>query len=76
VGNPNIEVLGWLSSGDYVRLDNGRTSEAQQPTASAVVGVLHNPMAKVFFIGYLNCLEKVRQPWSTASSTRSNAWSV
>ena len=60
--NPDIEVLGWLSTDDYVDLDNDKVRDPDEPTGSAVMGILHHPTAKIFFIGDLNCLETVPQP--------------
>jgi len=76
--NPSIEVLGWLSdetpgsfnsedfcsfSGStFVDLDDDDVRDSNEPTEAAVMGVLHHPTAKIFFIGEMNCIEQVPQP--------------
>ena len=62
VSNPNIEFLGWLDSSVYVDLNNNETQDPGEPTGMPVMGVLHHPTSKIFFIGEINGLETVPQP--------------
>jgi len=46
--NPNIEILGWLVDGT---------------TALPVMGILHYPKSRIFFIGDMNGLQVMPQPF-------------
>lgn len=59
--NPAIEFLGWLSETAYVDLNDNNKRDANEPTGMPVMGILHHPKSKVFFIGD-NGLETVPQP--------------
>jgi len=64
-GNSSIEILGWLSDTDYVDLnDNGR-QDADEPTGAPVMGTLHHSHARIFFLGEINGLEGIPQPFVT-----------
>ena len=60
--NSNIEILGWLSSGCYVDLNDNEIRDPNEPVGSPVMGILHHPTAKIFFIGDINGLEETPQP--------------
>lgn len=61
--NKNIEVLGWLPENTLIEYQNGRIAEnVINPEGVAVMGILHHPQSKIFFIGDINCLESMPQP--------------
>lgn len=60
--NPLMEFLGWLSEDAYVDLNDNNKHDANEPTGMPVMGILHHPKSKVFFIGEINGLETVPQP--------------
>lgn len=60
--NPSIEFLGWLSNNDYVDLNDNGVRDPIEPTGMPVMGILHHPKSKIFFLGDLNGLEGVPQP--------------
>ena len=61
--NPMIEVLGCLAEDTPVDLSNGKLSDQiEPPDGIAVMGILHHPKAKIFFIGDINGIERMPQP--------------
>ena len=60
--NTLMEFLGWLSEDAYVDLNDNNKHDANEPTGMPVMGILHHPKSKVFFIGEINGLETVPQP--------------
>ncbi len=61
--NPLIEVLGCLADDTPVELSNGKIAEQiKPPDGIAVMGILHHPKSKIFFIGDINGIEKIPQP--------------
>ena len=61
--NDDIEVLGWLPKNTTVDYHNGRITDATTKSEGiAVMGILHHPQSKIFFIGDINCLEAMPQP--------------
>jgi hypothetical protein len=61
--NPDIEVLGWLGPDDYGDLNMNGIRDANEPLAPAVMGILHYPNSRIFFIGDTNGLEVQPQPF-------------
>ena len=61
--NPDIEILGWLGDNEYADLNfNGKKDEGE-PLAPPVMGILNYPKSKVFFIGDVNGLQLMPQPF-------------
>jgi len=61
--NENIDVLGWLPKNTNIEYHNGRIGDnVNKPDGIAVMGILHHPTSKIFFIGQINGLERVPQP--------------
>lgn len=61
--NPMIEVLGCLAEDTPVELSNSKISnQVDPPDGIAVMGILHHPKAKIFFIGDINGIEGMPQP--------------
>lgn len=60
--NPNIECLGWLSDDIYVDLNGNDLQDPDEPTGCPVMGVLHHPTSRIFFLGEINGIETVPQP--------------
>ena len=49
--NPSIEVLGCLSEDSPVELRNSKiASQTKPPEGIAVLGILHHPKSKIFFL--------------------------
>ena len=61
--NPNIEVLGWLGKDNYADLNCNRIKDDNEPYAPPVMGILNYPKSRIFFIGDLNGLEIMPQPF-------------
>lgn len=61
--NPDIEVLGWLRESDYADLNFNDVKDEGEPVAPPVMGVLHHPKSRIFFIGDMNGLEVRPQPF-------------
>lgn len=61
---PDLEVLGWLSAASFADLDDDGLRDPSEPAGAAVMGVLHHPTARVFFLGDLNGLESLPQPFT------------
>ena len=61
--NPDIEVLGWLGKDDYADLNFNRIKDDNEPTAPPVMGILNYPNSRIFFIGDMNGLESMPQPF-------------
>jgi hypothetical protein len=61
--NKDIEVLAWLPHDTVVEYSYGRIAASElAPKSIAVMGILHHPTSKIFFLGDLNCLEEMPQP--------------
>jgi hypothetical protein len=61
--NPDIEILGWLGEDDYADLNFNGVKDDNEPSAPPVMGILHLPNSHIFFIGDINGLEVVPQPF-------------
>jgi hypothetical protein len=61
--DPNIEVLGRLRTTDYGDLNSNGIKDADEPFAPAVMGILHYPNSRIFFMGDTNTFEFQPQPF-------------
>jgi len=61
--NPDIKVLGWLSEDDYADLNFNGVKDNNEPSAPPVMGILKYPKSHIFFIGDINGLEVIPQPF-------------
>ena len=61
--NPNIGILGSLGAEDFADLNFNGTKDANEPTASPVMGILNYPKSRIFFIGDMNGIEIQPQPF-------------
>jgi hypothetical protein len=61
--NPDIEVLGWLREDDYADLNFNGVKDDNEPSAPPVMGILNYPNSHIFFIGDVNGLEDMPQPF-------------
>jgi hypothetical protein len=61
--NPDIEVLGWLGANEYGDLNFNGVKDANEPLAPPVMGILNLPKSHIFFIGDMNGLEVIPQPF-------------
>ncbi len=61
--NENIEVLGWIPGDTEIKyLYSNVKEQADKQNNYAVMGILHHPKSKIFFIGDINGLECMPQP--------------
>jgi hypothetical protein len=61
--NPDIEVLGWLGANEYGDLNFNGVKDNNEPLAPPVMGILNLPKSHIFFIGDMNGLEVIPQPF-------------
>ena len=61
--NPNIQILGWLGKDDYADLNFNGIKDEDEPLAPPVMGILKYPKSKIFFIGDMNGLQVIPQPF-------------
>ena len=61
--NPNIQILGWLGKDDYADLNFNGAKDDNEPFAPPVMGILKYPKSKIFFIGDMNGLQVMPQPF-------------
>jgi hypothetical protein len=61
--NPDIKVLGWLRDDDYADLNFNGVKDDNEPSAPPVMGILNYPKSHIFFIGDMNGLEVMPQPF-------------
>jgi len=61
--NPDIEVLGALGEEDYVDLNFNQIRDINEPAGLPVMGILHYPGSNIFFIGDMNGLQVMPQPF-------------
>jgi hypothetical protein len=61
--NPAIEVLGSLREEDWVDLNFNGIKDANEPSGLPVMGILHYPKSNIFFIGDMNGLQVMPQPF-------------
>lgn len=61
--NKNLEVLGWLGKDDYADLNFNGIKDNGEPSAPPVMGILSFPKTRIFFIGDMNGLQVMPQPF-------------
>ncbi|MCX6334221.1 MAG: hypothetical protein NT092_07950 [Bacteroidia bacterium] len=61
--NPDIQILGWLGENDYADLNFNGIKDEGEPVAPPVMGILNYPKSKIFFIGDVNGLQIMPQPF-------------
>jgi hypothetical protein len=61
--NPDIEILGWLGEDDYADLNFNDVQDPDEPVSPPVMGILHYPNSKVFFLGDSNTFQWMPQPF-------------
>lgn len=61
--NKNIEVLGWLGADNFADLNFNGIREENEPLAPPVMGVLHYPKSRIFFMGDQNSFQFQPQPF-------------
>lgn len=61
--NPDIEVLGWLGENDYADLNLNGIKDSDEPYAPPVMGIMNFPKSHIFFIGDMNGLQVMPQPF-------------
>jgi len=61
--NSNIEVLGRLGPDEFVDLNANSVKEPNEPTGSAVMGLLNYPKSRIFFFGDMNAVQIDTQPF-------------
>jgi hypothetical protein len=61
--NPNIQILGWLGAEDFADLNFNGSRDDNEPLAPPVMGILKYPKSKIFFIGDMNGLQVMPQPF-------------
>lgn len=62
-GNENIQILGWLGDNDFADMNWNGTRDTGEPYAPPVMGILKYPKSKIFFIGDMNALQIMPQPF-------------
>lgn len=62
-GNTNMEILGWLGSNSYGDINMNGVQDIDEPVAPPVMGILHYPHSRIFFIGDTNGIEVQPQPF-------------
>lgn len=60
----NMTILGSLSADDYVDMNGNNIKDAGDLIAAPVMGILHHPKSKIFFIGDVNGIEQIPQPFT------------
>ena len=60
----NMTILGTLAANDYIDLKRNNIKDANDAIAAPVMGILHHPTAKIFFIGDMNGIEQLPQPFT------------
>ena len=61
--NSDIEVLGRLGPDDFVDLNANDFEDSNEPTGSAIMGLLNYPGSRIFFLGDMNSIEVQPQPF-------------
>jgi hypothetical protein len=61
--NSDIEVLGWLGEDDFADLNCNGVKDNKEPSAPPVMGILNYQKSHIFFIGDVNGLEFMSQPF-------------
>lgn len=60
----NMTILGNLGANDYIDMNRNKIKDAGDVTSAPVMGILHHPKSKIFFIGDVNSIEQVPQPFT------------
>ncbi len=60
-----MTILGTLSPDDYVDMNKNNMEDAGDVIAAPVMGILHHPKSKIFFMGDVNSVEQVPQPFTS-----------
>jgi hypothetical protein len=61
--NPDVEVLGWLGENEFADLNFNGVKDSNEPLAPPVMGILNLPESHIFFIGDMNGLQVMPQPF-------------
>lgn len=61
--NPDVEILGWLGNEYFADLNFNDLKDADEPMGAPVMGILHYPKSRIFFIGDMNGLQIQPQPF-------------
>jgi hypothetical protein len=61
--NPDIEVLAWLDEDVYADLNFNGVQDDNEQVGAPVMGVLHYPKSRIFFVGDMNGIEVQPQPF-------------
>ena len=61
----NMTILGYLPDNEFIDMNNNKILDAGDIAGAPVMGILHHPSSKIFFIGDVNGLETVSQPFTT-----------
>lgn len=59
-----MTILGTLGAEDYIDVNKNNTKDPADIVAAPVMGILHHPKSKIFFIGDVNGIEQVPQPFT------------
>lgn len=62
--NKNFVPLGWLDTKDFADLNGNERFDTGEPKGPPVMGLLKHPTARIFFIGDLNGIEQIPQPFT------------
>jgi hypothetical protein len=60
-----MTILGTLGPDDYVDMNKNNMKDAGDVIAAPVMGILHHPKSKIFFMGDVNSVEQVPQPFTS-----------
>lgn len=61
--NKKIEILGWMREQDFGDLNMNGVRDEGEPSAPAVMGILKYPKSSIFFVGDMNGLQVMPQPF-------------
>lgn len=62
--NNVIAPLGWLDPLEYADLNGNNMYDIGEPKGPVVMGIVKHPSSKIFFIGDLNGIEEIPQPFT------------
>jgi hypothetical protein len=62
--NKAIVPLGWLDHREFADLNGNNIFDTGEPKGPVVMGIVQHPTSKVFFIGDLNGIEHIPQPFT------------
>jgi hypothetical protein len=60
----HMTILGSLADTDFIDINNNGRLDSSDLIAAPVMGILHHPTSKIFFIGDINGIEQVPQPFT------------